>query len=166
MSLPSSGGRSVGTGKTASVRGVRRARSGGISRSRRSLERVGSGMITARRLWLRWIVGGFCLGVGMALAVRAMPVFLDAYLDASHARFDMMTDVPPGEASYLISFDNFDTLAELANAEEDIVDVNPGNFARIGRVTFAHANSPAIDRVRQHPNTAFLLSTTIPLICH
>ena len=127
---------------------------------------MGAGLTTSKRSPLRWILGGFVLGIGLALAVRALPVFMDAYLDASRARFDLMTDVPPGEAKYLISYDNFDTLLALAETDTDIVSVNAGNFSGIGRVTFSRADSPAIERVRRHPNTAFMLSTTIPLICH
>ncbi|MEM9604073.1 MAG: hypothetical protein AAGA11_14495 [Pseudomonadota bacterium] len=123
-------------------------------------------MTTASRSAVRWIACGFCAGVLLALSARALPAFMDAYLDASRARFDLMTEVPPGEASYLISYDDFATLETLARADADILALNAGNIGGIGRITFSHAQSPAIERVRQHPNTAFMLSTTIPLICH
>ena len=77
-----------------------------------------------------------------------------------------MTAEPAGEASFLISVDDFSVLDGLAAEDDDIVAVDTGVFSGIGRVTFAAADSPAIERLRQHPNTAFLLSTTIPLICH
>lgn len=91
---------------------------------------------------------------------------MGAYLEASRARFDLMASAPPGEARYLIGFSDFDTLAELARSEPDIRGVDRGNFAGIGRVTFSRSDSPAIEMLRQHPNTAVLLRTTIPLICH
>ncbi|MEM7377078.1 MAG: hypothetical protein AAF460_06160 [Pseudomonadota bacterium] len=123
-------------------------------------------MTPTSRSAVRWVTASFCAGVLLALSVRALPAFMDAYLDASRARFDLMTEVPPGEASYLISYDDFATLETLARADDDIIDVNAGNFSGIGRITFRHARSPSIERVRRHTNTAFMLSTTIPLICH
>ncbi len=114
----------------------------------------------------RWIAAAFACGVLLALAARAAPGFFNAYLGASRIRFDVMTAEPAGEASYLISVDDFSVLDGLAAEDDDIVAVDTGVFSGIGRVTFAAADSPAIERLRQHPNTAFLLSTTIPLICH
>ena len=114
----------------------------------------------------RWIGLGFFVGVVLALGSRAAPTFFDAYLEASKTRFDIMTAEPEGETSYLINVDDFAVLEAIAAANPDIVALNAGNFTGFGRVTFSSAQSPAIDTLRHHPNTAFMLSATIPLICH
>ncbi len=105
---------------------------------------------------------GWC---GMAL-ISALPSWWQAYQDSSLARYEMMTGKDEGPIDYMIYHRNFDALETLAAADPQIISVDRGLFSGVGRVVFASPSSPAINTLRTHPGTGFMVDSTVPIFCH
>lgn len=121
---------------------------------------------TSMRQLALYSVGALVLGWGGMALYSALPGWWQAYQDSSLARYELMTDSSEGPVDYMIYHQNFDALEALAAEDPEILGVDRGLFSGVGRVVFASPASPAIDKLRLHPDTGFLVDSTVPIICH
>jgi len=108
------------------------------------------------------LVLGWC---GMAF-INALPNWWNAYQNSSLARYELMTDSAAGPVDYMIYHQNFEALEAKVATDPEILEVNRGMLSGVGRVVFASAASPAINKLRLDPDTGFMVDSTIPIICH
>lgn len=114
------------------------------------------------------LYAGIALAVGwggMAF-ISALPSWWQAYQNSSLARYELMTNSSEGPVDYMIYHQDFDALQTIAEQDPDILGVDKGLISGVGRVIFASPDSPAINRIRLHPGTGFLVDSTVPIICH
>lgn len=97
---------------------------------------------------------------------EALPKWWAAYKASPYATYTPDGNAANGPVDFMIFHRDFDALEARAKLDPNIVSVDRGLLPGLGRIVFASPASEPINALRLHPDTNFLVDSTVPILCH